>query len=262
MPVNEYEHECDLFLFSSHSSYHVNRSLRNFATLGQRNINGWGIGYYNDGEYRLIRSKDPALNVDSDMISDEFSVASKVIESPIVLGHLRLTSAGDNRVDNNHPFYLHFLNYDWLFIHNGTARNRELVPFGERLITGSTNDSPRVFEFMRSKIIDYIEESPSHSLVEAVRYAFDSLLEADPAGKFNIILTNGYLSFALIHWRPFYLYRNEKESGNTIRLSTLKIDETHPISDPPQMFEPRTSKKAKMLVFNGESLIFNGDIPK
>jgi len=260
MPNHELDHECDLFLFSSHSSYLVNRSLQKFAELGQRNINGWGIGYYNEGEYRLIKSKRPAS--DNGRISDEFITASKLIESHVVIGHLRLTSAGDNRVENNHPFYLRFLNYDWLFVHNGTARNQNLVPYDQQLILNSTNDSPRVFEFIRTKILDYLGEKPSRSLIEAVRYAFSSLLEADPNGKFNIILTNGHLSFALIHWRSFYLYTNEKEGGNTIRLSTLKIGASHQTNDPPYEFKPLPNKLAKMLVFNGDSLIFNGDIPK
>lgn len=216
-------HECDLFLFSSFQPYTVNRSLKNFARLGERNINGWGIGYYSNGESKVVRSNRRALD-DYETISDGFTYSCDVIESNVVLGHLRLSSAGDNRVQNNHPFKLHFLDYDWLFIHNGTARNRELVNRNDRVILDSNNDSPRVFEFLSFKIMEYLEETPKRSLIEAVRYAFSSLLEEDSDGSFNIVLTNGNLSFVLIHWRPFYLYKNEKGRGNTLRLSTLPVD--------------------------------------
>jgi hypothetical protein len=42
-------------------------------------------------------------------------------------------------------------------------------------------------------------------LIAACRRAYRSLLDQDPTGKFNLILSNGYLTFAFVHWRDFYL---------------------------------------------------------
>ncbi|HPQ21677.1 MAG TPA: class II glutamine amidotransferase [Saprospiraceae bacterium] len=255
------EHECDLFLFSSHSAYSVNRSLEEFAVKGARNINGWGIGYYIDGKARVVRTNDSALSFGGG-ISDGFRYSCNVIESKTVLGHLRLSSAGDNRIANNHPFKLNFLGYDWLFIHNGTAQKRDLVTYENQIIFESNSDSPRVFEFLSYRIIDYLSSKPKGSLIEAVRSAFSDLLTVDPNGKFNIIMSNGHITFVLIHWRDFYLYKNEKGNGDTLRLSTLPIDERLNMSYEQLHFNKLQGKKAKMLVINGNSLIFNGDIPK
>ena len=266
MPQDEQPHECDLFLFSSHSEYQVNRSLKAFARLGSSNTDGWGIGYYRDDQSRVIRSSEPACDPNvrdpNRQVAKELQCACDLIESKVVISHLRRISRGNSRVENNHPFKLHFLDNDWLMIHNGTASRNDLVPRSEQLILNSDSDSPRIFEFLRSRIIDYMEGDPRHSLIEAVRSAFSALLEADPRGSFNIILTNGYLSFAFIHWRDFYLFSNEKASGNTIRLTTLNLDDGGPGGREPLIFKALPGKKAKMLVFSGETLVFNGDIPK
>ncbi len=250
-------HECDLFLLSSHSKYHANQSLFNFATLGRRNINGWGIGYYQDNEARVIRTEHPAIAENEGIISNEFKVASEVISSPTILGHLRFTSRGTNIRENNHPFKLSYLDYNWLFIHNGSAsRGAELVARDRRLLINSNNDSPRIFEFMREKMIDYTMRSPKRSLIEAARYAFKQLLQKDPNGKFNIILSNGHISFVFIHWRPFYLLHREKDMGCTRIISTLKLNNDEEWVE----INKAAGKDAKMLVFNGPTLIMNGDL--
>ncbi|MGI6449057.1 MAG: class II glutamine amidotransferase [Desulfitobacteriia bacterium] len=252
--VEKLQHECDLFLLSSHSSYLADISLYNFADLGRRNVNGWGIGYYQNENAKVVKSNEPANN---GTVSREFKIASQAISSPIILGHLRFTSRGTNRVENNHPFKLHFLNHNWLFIHNGSASSGiQLVPYERRLLVNSDNDSPRIFEFLREKIVDYVMSSPKKSLIEACRNAFIELLKKDPNGSFNIILSNGHINFVFIHWRTFYLLKREKGNGDTMIISTLKLnDEEEWIP-----FDKLSDKRAKMLVFSGPSLIFNGDI--
>lgn len=254
------EHNCDLFLLSSHRPYYAKESLKEFAILGNRNTDGWGIGSYDNGNANIIRSSDPAIGSSyEDMeISREFKIAMNATLSAVMLGHLRFTSSGESRIENNHPFKLHFLGYDWLLIHNGTARDKEkLVLPGERLLLESNSDTPRVFEFLRQHIIDYYTTKPGRSLIEACRKAYASLLDTD-AGSFNIILSNGFLSFAFIHWRSFYLLNREKQSGDVALLSTLQLSE----KEEWLMFERGNGKKARMLVFNGNTLIFNGDIPR
>ena len=255
-------HECDLFLLSSHQQYFADKILSEFAKHGKQNINGWGIGYYVNNKANVLRSAEPAFQrkVLNKGLSKEFAIAIQAVSSPTILGHLRLTSRGSDSVKNNHPFRLSFLDYDWMLIHNGTSvRYESLVPFDERLIIESNNDTPRIFEFMRRNIIKYVLSDTKRSLIEACRSAYAKLLKKDPDGKFNIILTNGKLNFVFIHWRKFYILNRDKYSGNTLLITTLKN-----LSSNEEWFEfDRLSrKKAKMLVFSGNSLIFNGDIPK
>lgn len=254
MPEPDIDHECDLFLLSSHQPYYGDRILPSFARNGRRNMDGWGIGSYVDGHAQVLRRAEPA--VQGENLSAEFAVAVEAVSSPIILGHLRLTSRGSQRRENNHPFRLNFLGYDWLLIHNGSARRHvQLVPPDERLLRESDNDTARAFEFLRREIMAYLSR-PQRSLIEACRTAYTKLLEADQ-GRFNLILSNGHLTFVFIHWRPFYLLHRVKQTGNVALVSTLKLtteEEWLP-------FEPLAGKKAKLLVFSGPTLVLNGDIP-
>lgn len=256
MAESSQTHECDLFLLSSHQRYYADRILSEFARRGERNFHGWGIGSYINGNAKVIRTDEPAFNHN---LSREFSVAISAVSSPIILGHLRLTSRGSIHPENNHPFKLHFLNYDWLLIHNGSAyKHDSLIPFDERLLLESDNDSARIFEFLRQRIISYYLSGHKRSLIEGCRSAYTDLLNADPNGSFNVMLTNGYISFVFIHWRPFYLLNREKDAGDTALLSTIKLTENEDWIE----INPQPRKKARMLVFSGPTLIYNGGIPK
>jgi predicted glutamine amidotransferase len=169
---------------------------------------------------------------------------------------LRLASRGRVRVGNNQPFMLRFAGYEWLFVHNGTAQNHErLVPSNRRELTDADCDSARVFEYLRDRIEEYFDNHPTHSLIEACGRAFGSLLGAND-GKFNIILTNGFLSFALVHWRTFYLLQRTKSLGNAAILSTRQLTDCERWVE----FNNRTVGGARMLVFSGNSLIVNNSI--
>jgi hypothetical protein len=96
-----------------------------------------------------------------------------------------------------------------------------------------------------------------HSLIEACRRAFGKLLEFDPQGQFNLILSNGHLTFVFVHWRPFYLLHRPKQTGNVALISTLKLtnhEEWIEVNKLP-------GKQAKMLVFGSPSLVLNDHIP-
>jgi glutamine amidotransferase len=255
MPKTDTAHECDLFLLSSHHPYYGDRILPAFAQQGSRNIHGWGIGSYVNGRAQVLRRPEPALKDEN--LSAEFGVAIEAVSSPIILGHLRLASKGSRRRENNHPFRLHFLDYDWLLIHNGSAQQHEkLVARDKRLLLESDNDTARIFEFLRSEIVAYYLSRPKRSLIEACRSAFRKLLETDHQGTFNLILSNGHLTFVFVHWRTFYLLHREKASGDVALVSTLKLTDEEEWVE----FKRLEGKEAKLLVFSGPTLAFNGDI--
>ena len=188
MTKNTANHECDLFLMSSHHAYIADRILPQFAIRGQGNIHGWGIGTYSNGKATVIRSADLVYNYDSEggTLNREFAEAVKTASSPIIIGHLRLACSGSVQPQNNHPFKLNFMGYDWLLIHNGIASDGvTLVHHDDYLLPESDSDTPRIFEFMKSRIEEYCLHDPQKSLIEACRYAFIKLIEIDKWGGFN-----------------------------------------------------------------------------
>lgn len=251
------DHNCDLFLLSSHANYYADRSLAEFGIRGNRNLDGWGVGTFVNGNPHILKSEKAAVLFGD--LSKEFAAAIRATSGSVILGHLRLTSHGSTALENNHPFELSFLGSSWLLIHNGTSRNHEvLVPPDEQILVDATNDTPRIFEFLRSKMIDYCLSKPKRSLIESCRSAYTDLLRKDPQGTFNLILSNGYLSFVFIHWRAFYLLQREKGTGNVAIISTIRLND----DEEWLKFDKLSGKKAKMLVFCGPDLVFNGDIPR
>lgn len=94
-------HECDLFLLTSHAPYLANRILPEFARHC-RNLHGWGLGYYVDGEARIVRRSAPAF--EGEQLSAEFGTAVEVVSSSTILGHLRLTLCGQRGSRTTIPF--------------------------------------------------------------------------------------------------------------------------------------------------------------
>src|SRR5437763_1733423 len=98
------DHECVLFLLSSHRSYLADRILPEFARQGARNIHGWGLGTYADDHAIVVRRSESATEETS--LGREFATAVEAMTGTTILGHLRLTSRGRTRRENNHPFRL------------------------------------------------------------------------------------------------------------------------------------------------------------
>ena len=67
-------------------------------------------------------------------------------------------------------------------------------PPGHRILTESDSDTPHV-SILASRIIEYMAASPKHGLIEACRRAYRELLQQEPNGKLNLIMSNGHLSF-------------------------------------------------------------------
>lgn len=58
-------------------------------------------------------------------------------------------------------------------------------------------------------------------MIEGCRKAYSDLLKT--GGTFNIILSNGYVSFVFIHFRHFYLLKREKQMRDAALISTLRF---------------------------------------
>jgi predicted glutamine amidotransferase len=245
------EHECDLFLLSSFHPYRATNALRSFALDGHRNVHGWGVGGWHGRRAVVVRRDTPAAR--SGDLADSFAAAVEASASEVLVGHLRLASRGAQTRENNHPFMLHFLGYDWLLAHNGTARST--LSTGEpHLLPRSDVDSARIFEFVRHHMIEYALAKPQNSLLTAVRKAFSKLLSTDPGGKFNLVLSNGVVSFVLVHWRDFYLLRREKDPEDALLASTLRLTEEEPWAVIKHERGPR------LLAISGPTLLFNGKV--
>src|SRR4051812_16404012 len=91
----------------SHELFHGANALR---VQSKEHPDGWGLGWYENGAPRVVRSLTPAHG------DREFETLSHFVNAQTVLAHVRKASVGRVARENTHPFQ----RGTWLFAHNGT----------------------------------------------------------------------------------------------------------------------------------------------
>ena len=91
----------------SHELFHGANALR---VQSREHPDGWGLGWYEGGGPRVVRSLTPAHG------DAEFEKLSQFVNAQTVVAHVRKASVGRVAAENTHPFQ----RGAWLFAHNGT----------------------------------------------------------------------------------------------------------------------------------------------
>jgi hypothetical protein len=154
--------------------------------------------------------------------------------APVVIGRIQTITCGIDK-ENQQPSGLAFLGRDWVFVHDAlTNQANSLVPPGDQCLPRNDNGMRNILGFLRERALAYVPHAPRRSLKDAFCEAFGELLETDPHGGFNLVFTNGDLSFVLIYNRPFYHLQNNRnypETFSTIPLTDQRWTEINRGSD-------------------------------
>jgi glutamine amidotransferase len=115
----------------SHELFHGANALR---VQSREHPDGWGLGWYENGAPRVVRSLTPAHG------DQDFEKLSQFVHAQTVVAHVRKASIGRVAQENTHPFQ----RGPWLFAHNGTLPGWELARGAlEELIDPSLRSSLR-----------------------------------------------------------------------------------------------------------------------
>jgi glutamine amidotransferase len=174
-----------------------------FCRLGNKHPDGWGVGWYVDGE--SVIKKEPVAAGDSEL----FRAAVAVVESSIVITHVRKATEGAKTRENCHPFR----HTKWLFAHNGGLNRAQLLrqlqgEWRERL-EGQT-DSEVLFRWLLQNV------AQEGNIVLGLKRA----VQAVPPGFSS-------LNFLLADGESLYAYRNasrRKEYYSLFYLRRAPID--------------------------------------
>lgn len=114
---------CRLFGFKSVDSTNIRFSLVHaenaLRVQSVNNPDGWGIGFYADGELHIVKRP---ISAEEDTT---FLRLSDYVSSDTVIAHVRKGPAGTVNLMNCHPFHYH----KWMFAHNGSLEmHAELRP--------------------------------------------------------------------------------------------------------------------------------------
>lgn len=210
---------CDLFALSAATNYSAPRSLPLFAARAGRNVDGWGIGFFRKNRAHVEKSADRAYY--EGRHADSFQRLARIISSKFIIAHVRLRTSGPIDECHAHPFTLQFRGEDWIFAHNGKAPSIESYISKNVRLDCAVSDSAKTFEYLLDGIAELNSKSNSTlSLFHAVAQTAGRLVEDYP-GRYNFLLTNGWVLFAFSNHRQFFLLKGSKKLENGLLLTTV-----------------------------------------
>ena len=118
--------------------------------FGRSHSDGWGIGYYDNFQPKLVHRTAAAYQC------LHFSHTAERLYSNIIISHVRLATIGKPAIENCHPFRWG----NWIFAHNGTVQGMgtlraeltdELSSEHREAIRGST-DSELIFHWVMQRL--------------------------------------------------------------------------------------------------------------
>jgi glutamine amidotransferase len=193
---------CELLGMSSDAPATLSISLKTLAEHGGfsgPHRDGWGIGYYEGSDLRLIKEAAPAA--DSEWVR---FVRNHNLRSRIVVAHVRRATVGERSYRNTQPFVRELSGRMHLFAHNGWLagifdsplfRSSRFHPVGE-------TDSEQAFCALLERMTDLWQrpgEIPSLEARLSVVSAFAHDLRA--LGPANFMYSDGDVLFAHGHRR-------------------------------------------------------------
>lgn len=178
---------CMLFGFTADKSYNINPVLKTFFKHSERHSDGWGMGYYKDGNSIVV--KEPVRALDSDYLK-----SIRKLEVNLSIAHIRKATKGSVQLSNTHPFVRKIADKNWIFAHNGSIDNigfRTIQNYLSRqnrslnLHTSGDTDSEMALELLRLYIGN---ETTLKGQIESIEKYLQDITKY---GKVNLVFTDG-----------------------------------------------------------------------
>lgn len=246
---------CELFAMSAGHSYSAQEYLPPFADKARANISGWGIGFFRDGQMHIEKSCEGIFT--GDQMHDSFQRLARVIDSRIILSHIRCPKAGHRRESHAQPLTDQFLEHHWLFIFTGESP--KLLSYqSTRPVTPEELLAARVFEFVRDVFTAQMATWPHQSLYQGLALAGSNLIGEYP-GKYTFFLANETVLFAFFNHAQVLLYRPPEVQGEALLLTTVSGGVT---GDPApwHSFTNADPTRGQLLVISGPDLLYHGHL--
>ena len=245
---------CDIFALSAGHNYTAQDYLAVFAEKARRNMSGWGIGFFRDGQALVEKSAEQVF--DGDQLHESFQRLARVIDSRIIVSHISCPLSGGWHSAHNNPFALPFLDHIWLFVNVG--RDQEIEPYrsdNEPRLEAKVK-AARIFEYLRDALVNHMGKHPYGGLYGVLRESIRELLSEYP-GQYTFFLANESVLFGFTNFRRLLLLKKSEILGDILLVTSvgerLSPEEWLPI-------EPDESSLGKLLAIAGPDLLYLDDI--
>ena len=245
---------CDIFALSAGYKHTAQDYLSVFAEKARKNISGWGIGFFRDGEAFVEKSSEQVF-VD-DQVHESFQRLARVVDSRIIVSHISCPLSGGSHSAHNNPFTLPFLDHIGLFDHVGTDQDIDGYQTGNEPRLEADVSAARIFEYLRDHLISHTENYPYGTLYVALRECIRKLL-SDYPGLYTFFLANESVLFGFSNSRRPLLLKKSEKLGDILLVTSvgegLSPDEWLPI-------EADENSLGKLMVIAGPDVLYLDDI--
>jgi len=250
----EGEAMCDVLAISAGHNYTPKQYLPLFAERGRGNMDGWGIGFFREGQALVETS--PERVYPGYQVHESFQRLARVIDSRIIIAHVRCSLSGGHHRGDSHPFTLDFLDHSWLFAHVGVVEGIQQYPTRNEPRLDADVYSARVFEYLRDQLLSLYALNPYISLEAALGAGVQKLL-SDYPGQYAFLLANESVVFAFCNFRQFLLLREAETIGDILLITTLEEGLS---PNTWVALKPEAGSRGKMLVVAGPELLHVVDV--
>jgi len=187
---------------------------KSLVESSHENPDGWGVAWLDDKDWHVHKEPIPLY-----YSTTAREIIRKYVRGRIVVSHVRFASVGDNKIENTHPW----LYRGWVFAHNGTIRNKQmllkLLREEYRDLEGDT-DSEIFFHLLIQEIED-LEDS-----IEGIMNVIEKIVgKGIKFSSLNFIASDGENLYALryaterLNYYSLYYIKRPKEGLELRRLS-------------------------------------------
>jgi predicted glutamine amidotransferase len=246
---------CELFAMSSGQRFTAQEYLPLFADKSRANISGWGIGFFRNGGVFIEKSCEGIYA--GDQVHDSFQRLARVIDSRVIVSHIRCTKSGHQKESHAQPFADQFLDHQWLFCFAGESTGCSAY-VSPRPIIEENLLAARVFEFVRDGLLAQQADRPDQSLYQGLVVTCKKLITQYP-GQYILFLANESVLFAFLNYAQVLVYRPPETAGEFLVLTTvsggLTRDPEHWCSYP----NPDPAR-GQILIVSGADLLYHGHL--
>ncbi|MBR2213688.1 MAG: class II glutamine amidotransferase [Eubacterium sp.] len=207
---------CELFGVTSNKKVQLNDYLKEFISHSDEHPNGWGMAFFDNAKYSILREPVKASNSD---------YLKELLENPIssaeMFAHIRLATKGHVECENTHPFVMKDKSgRTWTLAHNGTIFDAPALSKYQMVQVGST-DSERILYYIIDRVNEQLElvHFYPEERIELIESIAEKLSEHN---KLNFILHDG--EYAYVHINEAGTLHRLEEEG-TVILSTQVLDD-------------------------------------
>ena len=245
---------CDIFALSAGYKYTAQNYLHVFAEKAKQNMDGWGIGFFRDGQALVEKSSEQVF--DGDQVHESFGRLARIIDSRIIVSHISCPLSGGQHSAHNNPFALPFLDHIWLFVNVGEDQEIEQYQSDNEPRLQVEVKGAKIFEYLRDSLVNHMGHHPYGSLYGALCDSVRKLL-SDYPGKYTFFLANESVLFGFTNFRRLLLLRKSETLGDILLVTSvgerLSPEEWLAI-------DPEESSLGKLMVIAGPDLLYLDDI--